>query len=273
MRRIFCEVTGKYIEIPDKPSRVISFAPAVTEILFELGLGSKIIGVSAFCVRPEEAQAKKKVGSYSHARLSLIKEMDPDIIFTITGYQRDFALRLSESFPVFALELPVSLSGIIDTVLKVGLVMGEYERARRIQRRLMEDVLKVGPLDRSVRAYIEIDFGNPTSFGAYSYITDALSIIGATNIFGNEPVEWLIPDFKTVAKEEPDIIIYEPKMFSKFKDEDLGRILKERGWEYIKAVKKGNVHVTPRPYDFLAHHGPSFITKALKWLREKMSLT
>ena len=86
------------MEIPDNPKRIISFSPAVTETLFMLGLGENIVGVSAFCARPEEARKKRKVGSYNSVSFDLLRSLHPDLIFTVTGYQREFALKLSETF-------------------------------------------------------------------------------------------------------------------------------------------------------------------------------
>jgi len=88
------------------------------------------------------------------------------------------------------------------------------------------------------------------------------------NIFSDEPKEWLRPDDKVVSQKNPDVIIYEPKMFSKRREkEEIIKKLFERFGE-IKAIKNKNVFITPGIYDFLAHHGPSFITETLQWILE-----
>ncbi len=99
MRRIFCETLGTELHLPDNLERVISFSPAVTETLFLLGAGEKIAGVSAFCARLSEARRKKVLGSYNTVEKKVLTEIKPDIIFTTTGYQRDFAARLGKDFP------------------------------------------------------------------------------------------------------------------------------------------------------------------------------
>ena len=269
---LFNEVLGRYVDVPDHPTRIVSFSPAITETLFMIGEGENVAGVSAFCARPAEAVKKRRVGSYNTVRLDLLKELDPDLIFTVTGYQREFALRLSESWPVYPLELPVSVAGIIDFVEKVGLVVGNQKRVRELAGQLLRAI----PAKRTgagLRVYLEIDLGGPVCFGAHSYITDAVRLVGSSSLYEEERCEWLTPDLHSVPGRDPDVIIYERKMYSSFDDADLLDLMRSRGWGGMRAVETGRCYLTPGPLDFLAHHGPSFITKALPWLDAKLGET
>lgn len=267
---MFNEILGTEVNVPESPRRIISFSPAVTETLFLLGLGEAIVGVSAFCARPPEARLKRRVGSYSTVSDELLAELKPDLVFTVTGYQRDFAVRLSKRFPVYPLELPVTVAGVVDLLVKVGLVTGFADRARELAGSLLR---KLGSMEKGagLRVYLEMDLGGPVTFGAYSYITDAFRFLGSSTLFEYRAAEWLAPDLESVRMENPDVIVYEPKMFSKFGREELERMVEERGWESMRAVKSGNLFVTPGPLDFLAHHGPSFITEALPWLASRLA--
>jgi len=272
MLGVFNEVLGRDVAIPDRPERIISLSPALTETLFMLGLGERVIGVSAFCARPEGAKAKRKVGSYSTTNNDLLRKMRPDLILAITGYQRDLALAISAEFPVYPLTLPVSVAGIIDMVVKTGLVVGEAERAWELSSRFIRDAADSKPTGRNLRAYVEIDLGGPVSFGDYSYITDSLHLLGARTLFDGVRSEWLTPDLDEVATANPDVIFFEAKMYSKFGQQDLERLIDKRGWRHLDAVSKGCCFLTPGPLDFLAHHGPSFITESIPWLSEKLRL-
>lgn len=272
MARIFSEVLGKEVEVPERPERIISLSPAITETLFMLGLGDRIIGVSAFCARPEAAKQKRKVGSYSTSNIDLLREMKPDLILVVTGYQRALALELSSEFPVYPFALPLSVSGIIDTTVKVGLVVDEPERAWKFSHELNRKMNEVRLMGRNLSAYVEIDLGGPVSFGAHSYITDAFHLIGASTLFDHVRSEWLTPDLEDVKSANPNAIFYEAKMYSKFDQQDLERMLEKREWTEMDAVKSGLCFLAPGPLDFFAHHGPSFITEALPWLSEKLIL-
>ncbi|BAB60218.1 hypothetical protein [Thermoplasma volcanium GSS1] len=241
--------------------RIVSLSPAITEILFMIGLGEYVIGDSAFCVRPDKARRIRKVGSYGTVRMEILEEIDPDVIFTISGFPHNLSTLLSEKFNVKELKLPSNVAGILNLVMEVGYETDAVEEARELYRNLVEQIGKINYKVGTV--YIELDLGGPVSFGAYSYITDALYLKGLNSIYQGERREWLTPDFSYVKKMDPDIIIFEPKMFRSI-DED--KIVNERGWSDLKAVKNDNVFVTPGNYDFFAHHGPSFITEVLPWI-------
>ena len=271
LEKMFNEILGKEVSIPKSPKRIASFSPAATETLFELGLGDRVVGVSAFCARPIEARSRRKLGSYNSARDEVLEDIHPDLVLTVTGYQRDFALRLSKRYPVYPLELPVTVAGIIDFVVKVGLVAGAVESGRDIASKLFRSLARLERVD-GLNGYVEIDLGGPVSFGRYSYITDAFRLLGSAHIYEDAACEWLKPNFDEVASKDPDALFYEPKMFSTFGEQDIGPLLVSRGWERMRAAKAGNVFVTPGPLDFLAHHGPSFITEALPWLQRKLRM-
>ena len=266
----FSEILGKSVGVPEEPRRIVSFSPAATETLFALGLERSIVGVSAFCARPPAARLKRKVGSYNTVSYGLLDELDPDLVLTTTGYQREFALRLSQRYPVFPLELPVSVAGIVDSVVKIGLVTSRQAEARELAYRLLTS-LAARRRVAGLRAYVEVDLGGPVSFGAHSYITDAVRLLGSTTLFEDQRTEWLTPDLQRVKQLDPDLIFYEPKMYSKFSEEDAERLFGSRGWQQMRAVKSGNLFVTPGPLDFLAHHGPSFIADAIPWVNERLA--
>ncbi len=269
--KVFSEVLGTEVNIPDRPERIASFSPAVTETLFQLGLGERVVGVTAFCARPSEARSKRKLGSYNTVREEVLDELDPDLILTVTGYQREFAARLSKKYPVYPLELPVSVAGIVDFVVKVGLVAGAPEKGRDLEAFLLKSMGSLRRV-RKLVSYVEIDLGGPVSFGSYSYITDAFQLLGSSLLYGVAPCEWLAPDMETVSSNDPDAIFYEPKMYSGFGESDLIRLIRSRRWDKLRAATMGNIFVTPGPLDFLAHHGPSFITDAVPWLAAKLEL-
>ena len=168
LRRIFCETLGTQLDLPDRIERIVSFSPAVTEALAFLGVEDSLVGVSAFCAKPESIRSKRKVGSYNTVDRKVLDELRPEVIFTVTGYQREFAVRLGKELPVYAVELPVSVSGIIDMVVKLGLIVNETDRATKLSRRLVDVVAGLKPVQEAIRVYLEVDLGGPVCFGAYS---------------------------------------------------------------------------------------------------------
>ena len=261
------DYTGRTVNVPDEPERIVSFSPAITEILFELGLGDRVVGVSAFCARPKETKNIRKVGSYGGTSNEVLEEIRPDLILAVSGFQKDFALKLSEKFPVYIFETPSSVSGIIDLISRVGAVTGRIDESKYLEFELSRFL---GSMRRhpAVSGYLEIDSSGPVTFGALSYITDALSMLGIESIYRKKASEWVSPDLQYVMESDPDIIIYEPKMYSCFSDDDAKNLISERKWGSLNALSKGNFYVTPGKLDFFAHHGPSFIREVLPWTME-----
>ena len=258
------------VAIPDNPQRIVSFSPSITEILFELGLADQIMGVSAFCVRPPETAGKRKIGSYGFVRREILDDLKPDLIFTISGYQDKFTAELAKNYPVVCVELPVSLAGIIDLPVKIGIITGKREEGRNLSYRLMKSL----PAPRTEIAgscYLEIDLASPIAFGAFSYITDALRYMGLQSIYSEQNREWISSSLDFVHSADPDMIIYEAKMFSKYTEHDLEETIKNRGWSDLKAVRNKMVFKTPGNLDFFAHHGPSFVREVMPWLEDKVN--
>ncbi len=256
---------NREVNVPEKAERIISLSPSVTEILFELGLGENVVGVTPFCVRPPDARKKRKVASYGYASVEQFRKLKPDLILTVTGYQNQVADQLSGNFNLFSFRLPSSLSGVLDLVTKVGIVTGEEEKGRLLEMELWDRTkdIKRGKLSS---VYFECDLGGPVSFGSLSYITDVLRFMNFKSIYSAEYREWLTPDFEYVKREDPDYLIFEPKMFARREEKMIQKMLSSRGWEALSACRNNRVYVTPGNFDFLAHHGPSLIREVLPWL-------
>ncbi len=266
-----------YVEIPEKPERIISFSESITETLFMLGAGDRIVGVDSWSQRPREAMKKRKVGDYVHLKLDVIDELKPDLILTATGVQRPIIEQLkNKGYPVYPVSVPISIYGIIDNILIIGGLIGEQESALKLTESLMNNIemLRKRALKTPLRAYIEIDLGGPTIPAYFSHITSALRLLNIINIYGNEKQAYLygmqIPeypvfDLSDVIRKDPDVIIYESK--SKFPvREEFDKLVEERNWRSIKAIKENKVVIIPN--DTLAHYGPSFFNELEKVISE-----
>jgi len=262
---ILIDDKGRKVSLPDEPQRIVSLSPSITETLFKIGKGENIIGVTPFCVRPKEAQKIRKIGSYGYARIDLLKELNPDLILMVSGYQDKLGDELSEYFPVYTIDLPFNLFSIFDLILKTGIVVNRVHESRELVSELYEKLISIERKGRGLRLYYEIDLGGPVTFGSLSYINHGFSFLGF-EIYGSMiRKEWFVPDFDDILEFDPEIIIFEPKMFSRASKEKYFEEIAKRKWEGIRAVKEDKIFLTPSQYDFFAHHGPSYIEEALPW--------
>ncbi len=265
----------KWVEYPDKPSKIISLCPSVTETLFMLGVGDRVVGVSSWCHKPREALSKPKVGSYIDIVKDKVLKLDPDIIFTTTGAQREALEKLlSLGYPTYPLPLPKTVYDILSMVVEVGGLVGEpsagLELAYKLSRSL-EDLRSLRRQNKNPTVYVEIDLGGPTIPAYFNHITSALHLAGLVNVYGEAPTAYLygmkVGDYKVLdvvdelLRKKPDVIIYESKNFHPSGDEGLN-VMRERGLGEVEAVKSGRVITLPA--DTLAHYGPTFLTEAVK---------
>lgn len=258
--------SGSSVNIPEDPQRIVSFSPAITETLFELGIGDRLVGVSAFCSRPAATKNIRKVGSYGSTRIEVLDEINPDLVLTVSGFQKDLYEKLKERFPVYILELPSSVAGIIDMVSRVGIVTNRKDEARNLEFQMIKIFSSIRK-HPELRGYLEIDLGGPVSFGSQSYITDALALMGIKSIYSGFNGEWIQSSDSYILEKDPEIIFYEPKMYSKFTDDQLKELVKKRGWDRTTAYRNGQIFRSPGNIDFFAHHGPSFIWEVLPWVQ------
>jgi len=269
MPKVYSPELGDYVEIPEKPMRIISLSPSVTETLFYLDAGDRVVGVDAWSYRPREALNKKRVGSYTYINIDIIKSLDPDLILTATGVQRNIIEMLRrEGFTIYPIPVPTSIYQIFDNILLVAGLIGEYEKGLDLVEKIIDklkDLVQKYKFKDPLKTYIEIDLGGPTIPGYFSHITSALHIFNLRNIFGDRKQAYLygfeIPGYKAldlseVAKLNPDLIIYESKN-KKPSEEEFREIIEKRGWQNIKAVASRKYVLIPN--DTLAHYGPSFI--------------
>jgi len=238
------------LELPDTAQRIVSLAPNVTETLFALSLGERLVGRSAFCYRPAATLSLPVVSSYTRVRWELLESLKPDLVLISTGVQRELLFELHRrGFPIFPIPLPQSPYGILENIAVLGALLEATEAATGLCARLSE---RYGALYKALpplRVYLEFDLGGPITVGRGSYVGEALRYLGLQNIFAEHPQSYFQPDLAEVARRGPELVIYEPKPHRSRPLEKAQRLLAERGWCFPLVVTGG---------DELAHYGPLF---------------
>ncbi len=267
--KIFNEILGKYVDIETPITRIVSLSCGLTEALFMMGLGGMVVGSDAFSNKPPEARKTRKVGSYTHVNIDLIRELGPGVIFTITGVQRGIIDTLTrEGFPVYPLPMPTDVAGIISNVSLLGYVTGYVSEARELVTRLYRAVggYVAGEKRERPRILVVLDFGprgGLWSPGAASHISDAIHIVGGVSVSGYEPVSYVEVGVVIEKIRAIDLVIYENSSYIT-SDRPIGyKVLQDRlsgrGVEYRKLVTLNE--------ETLAHTGPSFILDGMAILK------
>ncbi len=135
---------GREVVIEKTPEKIISISPAITEILFAIGLDQEIIGVSDYCDYPEAALAKDKIGGFKDPNVEVILSMDPDLVFASAGVQEELITTMEElNLPVVVLE-SATIEQVLSNIALAGEITGKNETAKEIvddMRQKMDEII------------------------------------------------------------------------------------------------------------------------------------
>jgi iron complex transport system substrate-binding protein len=210
-RRIFTDGLGRAVSIAPEPQRIISLAPNVTEILFALGLESRVAGVTSYCDFPESAKAKEKVGDTLKPNLEKIISLKPDLVVVSTSSQlENLTQRLDQlAIPVYVTN-PRSVRDVTASIRSLGDVTGMSDRARvlagEMESRIDAVERRVSGLPRPLVLYV-LQLGPLITAGRDTFINDLINIAGGKSISGDETADY--PQFsrETAVARAPDVIV------------------------------------------------------------------
>jgi iron complex transport system substrate-binding protein len=210
-RRRFTDGLGRAVSITQNPQRIISLAPNVTEILFALGLGSRVVGVTSYCDFPEAAKTKDKVGDTLQPDLEKIISLKPDLVVVSTSSQlENLTRRLDQlAIPVYVTN-PRAVREVAASIRSLGEVTGTSERAQglagEMETRIGEVVLRVSGLGRPRVLYV-LQTGPLITAGRNTFINDLINIAGGQSISGDQTADY--PQFsrETVVARAPEVIV------------------------------------------------------------------
>jgi iron complex transport system substrate-binding protein len=216
---------------------IVSLAPNLTGLLFELGCGDRVVGVTTYCDYPSETAYIEKIGDFLNPNLEKILSLSPGLVVaerwgTSRTVSRLRALGINvEDFPT-----PTSLSAIYALIEDVGQLVGREAQASEIVSRMRSRVQAVEDRATSFpvrpKLYLEIDLPSWT-VGRASFTNEAIEVCGATNIFSDSQAAAPQVSQEAIIARDPDIII----TFISTADE----IRNRPGWSRISAVREGRV--------------------------------
>jgi len=252
------DALGRSVTISHKPERIISTAPAITEILFLIGAGKQVVGVDQFSNYPplvkqlKQNGSLKVIGGFSTINVEAILKLKPDLIIMTTGVQLKYAKVLTDmGLTVYVIKTG-SVSDIFEDILTIGLITGHQNKAAKVVQEMSTIILDarekvIDYLNQTggnkVRVYYEI-YPDYWTFGSGSFINDLIELAGGINIFSNVTRPYFIASPESVMKANPEVILvnYNYGQFGK-PDKLLQRLKDRSGWGNITAFKLGRAYV------------------------------
>ena len=137
----FTDDAGRAISIDEAPQRIVSHVPSITETLFALDLGERVVGVSDYCDYPEEAKAKPSVGNYYNPSIENIVALEPDLVLT-DGHSESIKQLDSLEIAYIVID-PKDIDGIFEDIELLGKVTGIEGKAEKLVNDMEKDISRV----------------------------------------------------------------------------------------------------------------------------------
>lgn len=226
------------------PRRIICLTAETTEILFALGAGDRIVGVSGYTVRPPEARLKEKVAAFTSVRMDKIRILQPDLIFAFSDLQKDIVRDLTEEgFNVFVTNQR-SLGEVGQVILAVGRLLGLEEKAEALcgnfDAALDGLEKKAQEFPRKLRVYFE-EWDEPLISGI-RWVGELIRKLGGEDVF-QELEKGKVARQRRVEPEE--VVRRNPEVILASwcgKKVQIEKIRSRPDWNRIEAVQKNQIY-------------------------------
>jgi iron complex transport system substrate-binding protein len=241
--------------------RIVSMAPNITETVFALGVGDRVVGVTDFCVYPPQAKGLPKVGGFFNPNLERLAALQPDLVVLQGRHDKVDRFCAARNIPALHVEMD-SLSGIYSGIRDLGEALGARDQAAGLCIAIKNELEAVradvsGRNKKKVFVSLGRAMGsmaNLYTVGGTSFLSEILEIAGGENIFRDVTLPYPEASKESLIKRAPDVIL-EMRPGETISPEDRRRIIAE--WQIfrnIPAVSHGDIQIVTE--DFVLVPGP-----------------
>lgn len=200
-----------HLNLPRNPQRVVSLKPNLTEILFALGVGDRVAGVTEHCIWPEEAKEKPKIGGYAAPDIEKILALKPDLVVTL---KEDSSPRLVEilekaGIPMLVLESG-NLSQVYQTISQLAGAMNAMEQAQQVISDIKSSLKELADKTKSFapkRTLVVIQRRPIIVAGQNTFPDELLRAAGAVNVVPKTRIHYPHLSMEQVLAWQPEVIL------------------------------------------------------------------
>jgi len=201
---------GTTVTIAGTPERIVSLAPTNTEILFRLGLGDRVVGVTDYCNYPREAATKPKIGGFSTVSVEKVAAQHPDLVVASEGNGAELVDHLQKLNMTVIATNPTNVTGILSDITLIGNAAGAKDNASALVASLEARISATEANASALGAHPKVGhiiWNDPIYVsGNGTFQNELIAMAGGTNAFTDKS------GYATVGTEEfiaanPDILI------------------------------------------------------------------
>jgi iron complex transport system substrate-binding protein len=259
------------------PHRIISAAPAITEMLFALGAGDQVAGDTIYCNYPEAAKAKPKIGGFSTPSVEAILALRPDLV-VMTKSRPDVAQKLRQTGIDVLQVQPDNLAGIYSSIQLISEKIGVPDRGRALVQSIERDLKNAaagssaGPkpkvlfvVGRTPGTVLDLSVA-----GRGSYLSELIALAGGENVFADTAVPYPQVSLEEVIRRRPDVIIDmgHGNMLTQSDKESVRQLWKR--YSFLSAVRQNKVF--PISADYFVTPGPR-VVQAVRDIRNMIAIS
>ncbi|MBO5426369.1 MAG: ABC transporter substrate-binding protein [Lachnospiraceae bacterium] len=228
---------GNVVTLEKEPMKVVSCAPNITEMMYDLGAGDKLVGRSDYCDYPAEALEVASVGAIDNPDLEMIIALEPDVVIATTFSEENIQKLKDVGIPVIVLKEETTLDGVYVMLTDMGLILNKNQEAASCISDMKQTIADVQTtiegLDKPTVYYVVGygEYGDYTA-GGDTFTGEMLSLAGGENI-AKDISGWSIT-LEEIIEKDPDIIIISEYMKDDF--------VSSPNYSELTAVKNGQVY-------------------------------
>lgn len=203
---------NRTIRLEKIPERIVSLVPSQTELLFDLGLGERVVGITKFCIHPDEwFRSKIRVGGTKNLHLDQIEKLLPDLII---GNKEENTLsdivELEKKYPVYMSDI-FTVDDAFQMISDVGNLTGTSEKSNQFIREIKYDLESFKPQSLKVLYLI---WANPfMAAGEHTFIGDVIRRTGLKNCLSDPNARYPELTLEQIVELNPDVIFLSSEPF------------------------------------------------------------
>ena len=247
--RTVTDETGRSINVPDHPHRIICLVPSITDSVFSLGAGDDVVAISDYVQYPAEARKKPSVGSISDPSLETILALHPDLVLGMPNANGQSVLdHLRQlNIPVYLVD-PHGVAGILHSITSLGQAIHREKESSVVVSRLTQRIAAVRASVRDkpvVNVFMPVSYDPVITIGKGAFITEIIALAGGHSITDDIHQEWPQISMETVVARAPSALL----MMSGGKT-TIESLRDRPGWSVLPAVRSNRVYYVDKRVDF-----------------------
>jgi len=239
----------------NRPRRVVTLAPNLTEIVFALGAGDRLVGRTSACDWPPEARAVPVMGGFGRPSLELLLQAKPDVVLDVDLEDEQLGAAMVRG-GIFRERIRCrSLEDIAPAIHQVGRVLGKTDAANELAERIEKELAmwRARPIRKHrPRVYLEIWSDPPMTAGRGAFVSEMIELAGGENIGGESSREYYTISSEAVLVKAPEVIL---ALYPAPEASVRARIASRPGWEGLPAVRSGRI-ISGLNLDVILRPGP-----------------